>query len=126
MMGGRLQPAAPYLLSRVNMATVNSKRVKTIPLKEVLTLEEAACYFRVSEKILRRLAEEGAIPARKLGEEWRFLKSALQDWLARNDEQSYKKRLLKLAGAWKDDPTLDDMVKDIYRRRKEILVGDIQ
>jgi len=106
------------------MATAKSKPLKAKPAKEIMTLAEAARYLRVTENVLRQMAEDKAIPARKLGEEWRLLKSALEDWL--RNEPTYRERILSLAGAWKDDPTLDDMVKDIYRRRKERLVGDIQ
>jgi hypothetical protein len=31
--------------------------------------------------MVEQLVADGAIPARKLGEEWRFLKTALNDWL---------------------------------------------
>lgn len=48
---------------------------------EILTLAEAASYLRVSEEELRKLASEGRIPAQKIGEDWRFLKSAVHDWL---------------------------------------------
>jgi excisionase family DNA binding protein len=93
--------------------------------QEVLTLSEAADYLRVSEETLRQLASEKAIPAREVGGEWRFLKSALQDWLRRDAavedrrrrEGSSRARLLELAGVWKDDPSLDEMLREICRQR---------
>ncbi len=48
----------------------------------VLTLKEAAHFIRVSDKTLADMARQGAVPAQKVGREWRFLRSALQDWLA--------------------------------------------
>lgn len=48
---------------------------------EVLRLHEAAEFVRVSEKTLRHLAREGRIPCQKVGREWRFLKTALRNWL---------------------------------------------
>ena len=51
----------------------------------VLTLQEAARFVRVSDKTLRELARSGKLPAQKVGREWRFLKSALEDWLARRE-----------------------------------------
>lgn len=48
---------------------------------EILRPEEAAAYLRVPEDALLKLAGEGNIPARKIGDEWRFLKRALNDWL---------------------------------------------
>ncbi len=63
-------------MSAVELPTGNEPR-----LGEILTLEEAAAYLRVPEDALRQLAGEGAVPARKIGEEWRFLKRALNGWL---------------------------------------------
>jgi excisionase family DNA binding protein len=52
-----------------------------LPGEEVLTLAEAAAYLRVPEAALAELAAEQAIPAQRIGGEWRFLKRALMDWL---------------------------------------------
>ena len=51
------------------------------PREDVLTLAEAAAYLRVSEPAVAQLVADQAIPARKIGGEWRFLKRALDDWL---------------------------------------------
>ena len=48
----------------------------------VLTLQEAARYVRVSEKTLREMAKTGRVPSQRVGREWRFLKEALKEWLA--------------------------------------------
>jgi excisionase family DNA binding protein len=48
---------------------------------EVLTLAEAAEYLRVDEQTLADLAVKRRVPSQKIGEEWRFLKRALDDWL---------------------------------------------
>ena len=81
---------------------------------EVLTLGEAASYLRVSEPDVIRLVETQGLPGRQVGETWRFFKPALQHWLG---SSSRKKGLLSHAGAAKDDPYLDEMLKDIYARR---------
>ena len=49
---------------------------------EVLNLREAAAFMRVSERTLRERAKTGGVPAQRVGREWRFLKRALEDWLA--------------------------------------------
>lgn len=49
--------------------------------EEILTLAEAADYLRVSEPKLADLATDGGVPARRIGDEWRFLRKALDDWL---------------------------------------------
>ncbi len=49
---------------------------------DVLTLREAAEYVRVNEKTLREKARRGLVPGQRVGREWRFLKKALDEWLA--------------------------------------------
>jgi excisionase family DNA binding protein len=130
---------------------------ETIP--EVLTLSEAATYLRVSEDALQQLAADDRIPARKIGEEWRFLKRGLQAWLSlpqhaeerwlrhgppwmaypplelllddleqrllrklgpperEQGEPGSRERVLAVLGSWKDDPTLDEMLEEIHKRR---------
>jgi excisionase family DNA binding protein len=48
---------------------------------DVLTLEDAAAYLKVEYGQIRRLIKEQALPGRKIGDEWRFLRGALADWL---------------------------------------------
>ena len=48
----------------------------------VLTSVEAAEYLKMHVKTVCRLAKEGKIPAKKVGSEWRFLKSVLDRWLS--------------------------------------------
>jgi len=49
---------------------------------EVLRLKEAADYVRVSEKTLREMAKTSRVPCQRVGREWRFLRKALEEWLA--------------------------------------------
>jgi len=53
--------------------------------RTVLTLSEAAGFVRVSEKTLGELARGAKIPCQKVGREWRFLRPAVEAWLARNN-----------------------------------------
>src|ERR1700733_728467 len=80
---------------------------------EVLTLGEAAAYLRLSEPDVLRLIREQGLPARQLGAEWRFIKIAIQDWLRTGmpSLQANKEAWLALAGAWKDDPSLEELLK---------------
>ncbi len=87
------------------------------PSGEVLTLAEAAAYLRFSESDVLRLIHEQKLPARQLGAEFRFLKSALQDWLRTPPLPGSKEAQLAVAGIWKDDPDLEEMLKEIYRQR---------
>jgi excisionase family DNA binding protein len=52
---------------------------------EVLRLAEAADLLQVEEDVVISMAEAGELPARKLGEDWRFSRIALIDWLGRTD-----------------------------------------
>jgi excisionase family DNA binding protein len=51
-------------------------------ISEAMTLTEAAAFIRVSEKTLGEMARARRIPSQKVGREWRFLRSALEAWLA--------------------------------------------
>jgi excisionase family DNA binding protein len=83
----------------------------------VLTLSEAAAYLRVAESQVQRLAETQALPGRQIGGEWRFLKAGLQDWLRAFSAGSGKEAFLALAGVWRDDPDIEQIVQDAHRRR---------
>ena len=48
----------------------------------VLNAVEAAEYLKMHTKTVCRLAREGKIPAKKVGGDWRFLRSVLDRWLS--------------------------------------------
>ena len=97
--------------------------VKGLP-GEVLTLAEAAAYLRFSEADVLRLVNEQALPARRLGNEWRFLKAAIQRWLSVPLSMASKEAWMSLAGAWKDDPDVAQELKEIYQRRGRSMTED--
>ena len=49
---------------------------------QVMTSVEAAEYLKMHVKTVCRLAKDGKIPAKKVGSEWRFLRTVLDNWLA--------------------------------------------
>lgn len=53
---------------------------------EVLTIEEAASFLKVSETTVYQLTRSGELPARKVGREWRFLRQKLIEWLGQGGE----------------------------------------
>ena len=91
---------------------------------EVLTLAETAAYLRVTEEEVVRLAGPAGLPGRLIGDQWRFLKSAIQAWLATPPARSGKEALLSQAGAMKDDPYLDEMLEKIYKARGRPMVEE--
>jgi excisionase family DNA binding protein len=97
-------------------STAERKTAKAAQQHDVLTLAEAAAYLRVPEEDLLRMVSTEALPGRRFGADWRFLKSALQDWLGTPSPiKTYFWE--KQFGALKDDPYLDEMLEEIYRQR---------
>ena len=45
-----------------------------------MTLEEVAAYLKVKPQTIYTWAQEKKIPAAKLGKEWRFKKSIIDEW----------------------------------------------
>jgi excisionase family DNA binding protein len=91
-----------------------AKRTTALVPSEILTLAEAAAYLRVPEEDVLRSVREQGLPARQMGSGWRFLKAAVQDWLA---APPGKRGLLSQIGALKDDPHREEMLREIYERR---------
>lgn len=88
------------------------------PADEVLTLTEAAAYLRLSEADVLRLVHDQKLPARRLANEWRFLKAAIQDWLRTGPPpQPSREAQLAVIGSWKDDPYIEEELKEILRQR---------
>lgn len=87
------------------------------PTGEVLTLSEAAAYLRLPEADVMRLVDQQALPARRLANEWRFLKAAIQQWLSTPPPKYSKEAQLAVVGSWKDDPYVEDELKETYRQR---------
>ncbi|KKL70111.1 hypothetical protein LCGC14_2108170 [marine sediment metagenome] len=51
------------------------------PQSDVLTLDEAAAFLRLHRNTLRKLAQDGKVPARKYGAQWRFSRRLLEEHL---------------------------------------------
>jgi excisionase family DNA binding protein len=96
------------------------------PIGEVFTLAEAAAYLRLPEKDVTALVSTQGLPGRLIGGEWRFLKSAIQQWLSASEPTPEARKAAQLAvvGSWKDDPYLEDMLEEIYRQRGRPITED--
>jgi excisionase family DNA binding protein len=62
--------------------TVGRASFQPAPEREVMTLAEVADWLEVDEAVVAELAEADKLPGRKLGEQWRFARQAILDWLA--------------------------------------------
>ena len=49
--------------------------------QEIMTIEEVARYLRIPVSTVYRLAQQGRIPASKVGRQWRFSRKALERWI---------------------------------------------
>lgn len=92
-------------------------------LTEVLTLEEVAAYLRLAPEVVERQATQGHIPGRKIETEWRFLKSAINDWLSTPTHQA---TLIQQVGALAHDETLAELRASIYHDRGRPEVDEAQ
>ncbi len=66
--------------------------------EDILTIREVADYLKVTERTLYRLAQDGKLPAFKVGNSWRFRREDLKRWIS---EQS------RGAGTNRGDDRLD-------------------
>lgn len=61
------------------------------PQTDVLTLDEAAAFLRLHRNTLRKLAQDGKVPVRKYGAQWRFSKKLLEEHLRERPQLGRKK-----------------------------------
>ncbi len=54
------------------------------PMDALMTIEEVASYLRLSKDTVYRMAQAGKIPASKVGQQWRFRREDVDEWLERN------------------------------------------
>lgn len=87
----------------------------------VMTIDEVARYLRVARSTVYRQAREGRIPTRRVGRRWRFSRRAIDRWL---QAQGGPPPVLKYAGVFRKDETLDEIVAEIYQQRGRPLVSD--
>jgi excisionase family DNA binding protein len=54
---------------------------------DILDIKDAASYLRMPVSTIYRLAQDGRVPAVKVGKHWRFLKKNLQLLFAQKEEE---------------------------------------
>ncbi len=50
---------------------------------EMLTIEDVAAYLKLKPQTIYKWAQTGKIPGAKFGKEWRFRRSAIEQWIDR-------------------------------------------
>jgi excisionase family DNA binding protein len=63
--------------------TVGHAEFRPYDPPDVMTTQQLAGWLQVDEATIGKLAEDGELPGRKLGDEWRFAREAIVAWLAR-------------------------------------------
>lgn len=53
----------------------------TAPKSELMTVAETCRYLKITPRTLYRYLRNRQIPAFKLGKEWRFVRSDLEQWI---------------------------------------------
>jgi excisionase family DNA binding protein len=76
LLGDRLTAARPLSVGRIEVANTPEAG------DEVLTLEEVAKLLKVPAEAVRSRVEEGELPGRRFGKQWRFARTAVLAWLA--------------------------------------------
>jgi excisionase family DNA binding protein len=49
---------------------------------DILTVDEAAALLKIPRSSVYKLAQEGKIPAQKVGRHWRFYRPTILKWIA--------------------------------------------
>jgi len=65
---------------------------------DIMTLEEVAAYLRLKPQTIYTWAQEKKIPAAKLGKEWRFKKSIIDEWFVQHIDDKFSDAV----NAWKE------------------------
>src|SRR5437868_6417008 len=88
LLGDRL----PTSERQVSVGRVEVNTGGDVRVDEVLTLEEVAAFLKLSPDAVRSRAEEGDLPGRRFGNEWRFARVAVLAWLADGDTQRRRRK----------------------------------
>jgi excisionase family DNA binding protein len=79
LLAQHLEP--PSGIDALKGAPVGRHEFTPVQELEVLTLEQLAALLELDVEAVRALADQGDIPGRKLGEQWRFSRAAILEWL---------------------------------------------
>jgi len=68
-----------------------------------MTLEEVAAYLKLKPQTIYTWAQEKRIPAAKLGKEWRFKKSIIDEWIVQHIDEKFE----SVVQSWKQKQVND-------------------
>ncbi len=106
--------ATPPVVREVAEGYLTPDQMATTIMNNTLTLEEAAMYLKLPSETVAEQAAQGLLPGRRINQSWRFLRTAIDQWLRnRNGRQI----LLEQAGVFADDDSLAALREQIYAER---------
>jgi excisionase family DNA binding protein len=89
----------------------------------IMTLSEVSEYLRVKPEVILQQVTLGQLPGRKLGEEWRFFKGAIDRWLSTSastvthqtilEAQARNPQLIELLESWNDPKYADEQTETL-------------
>jgi PTS system nitrogen regulatory IIA component len=50
-------------------------------MEEIMTIKEVSQYLKMNERTISKLATQGVLPATKIANQWRFMRSLINQWL---------------------------------------------
>ena len=71
---------------------------------DIMTLEEVAAYLKLKPQTIYTWAQEKKIPAAKLGKEWRFRKSIIDEWFIQHIDEKFS----SVINNWKNKQEQED------------------
>ncbi|MFC1564210.1 helix-turn-helix domain-containing protein [candidate division KSB1 bacterium] len=71
---------------------------------DVMTLEEVAAYLKLKPQTIYTWAQEKRIPAAKLGKEWRFKRSIIDEWFINHIDEKFE----NVINNWKNNQDSGD------------------
>jgi excisionase family DNA binding protein len=79
-------------------------------LDEILSIKDAAGYLKLNQMTVYKLAQKGALPAFKVGGNWRFQKETLDEWMR---QKTMENRISTLVVD--DDPMVREILSEMIR-----------
>ena len=109
------------MAGKTMVAKKQPKRTPKPPLPDVLTLDEAAAYLRATPEQVRDLATRAELPGQPIGDDWRFLKPAMDDWLRNGTKKKMtpKEIMVSQIGALADDESMPALIEWLAGDRGE-------
>lgn len=62
-------------------------------IEDIMTLEDVAKYLKLKPQTIYTWAQNGKIPAAKLGKEWRFKRSVINKWFDEHIDEKFARFL---------------------------------